>query len=690
MSVTRSSSTMSPESDLHGIAIHRRRKAGRWLLLATAVLLLAAVFRLIALDDVPPGLAQDEVLDADIAQFIRGGERALFFRHGYGHEPLYHYVAAPFGALYGDNVLAVRLPSVYLGLLLVAATMRWARRDHGSLAALVAGLGLAVSWWPVIFSRIGIRPILEPLLLVSAAWWWPLRLRRVSRHGLASAAVAGVWLGLAMYSYTAARAVPAIPVGVALLAGLSYFVARVGRRPGATQAGDTRAQVTYALITLGVCLLVYLPLGLTLRAQPELQQRLEQLEGPLVALRAGDAGPVVRSTLATLGVFSFTGDPRWTYSVPDRPLFDPLTAILFYAGLLLAVWRWRRPIYAFLLVWLAVALLPSALSPDAPSTVRLIGALSIVYLLPGIAVAGFMTWLAGHKAANSGWIPVAGVLLLLVLVLNAFQTIRDGFGRWPAELETRLRYQTAVRDIGRHWLSSDRSAPVVAEVYFEPIDGATLRRDTGRNPQARWIQTAGVAGALVWPAGVAAPLLYVPEYAPLDPALVEAGGVPAKPFYRSPDAPSVAVYVLPEMPPVALQPVVADFGAPVVAALHGISEPLPTAAGEALEFFSYWDVRDQLPGDLAIFVHLIDKTGAVVAQHDGLDAAAGTLLPGDRLLQRHVLKLPDELTGDYRIQTGLYRRGDGQRLPTGNGADALVLLACVANGERVVCNLPNT
>jgi 4-amino-4-deoxy-L-arabinose transferase-like glycosyltransferase len=164
-------------------------------LITFLILLLAAAFRLVALPDLPPGLAQDEVLDADIALFIRGGEHALFFRHGYGHEPLYHYLAAPFAPLLGDNWLAIRLPSVYLGLLLVALTMRWARRDYGAAAALVAGLGLAISWWPVVFSRIGIRPILAPLLLVAAVWFWPLRRTTVTRRGLLSAALAGLLAG---------------------------------------------------------------------------------------------------------------------------------------------------------------------------------------------------------------------------------------------------------------------------------------------------------------------------------------------------------------------------------------------------------------------------------------------------------------------------------------------------------------
>lgn len=51
----------------------------------TAVLLLALVMRAVLLHDVPPGLAQDEVLNADVASFIRGGYHALFFREGYGH-----------------------------------------------------------------------------------------------------------------------------------------------------------------------------------------------------------------------------------------------------------------------------------------------------------------------------------------------------------------------------------------------------------------------------------------------------------------------------------------------------------------------------------------------------------------------------------------------------------------------------
>ncbi|MEZ4590131.1 MAG: hypothetical protein R3D55_03170 [Chloroflexota bacterium] len=59
-----------------------------FLVAATLTLLLAAFFRLWLLSDVPPGLAQDEVLDAGMPAYILAGNHAFFFRQGFGHEPL--------------------------------------------------------------------------------------------------------------------------------------------------------------------------------------------------------------------------------------------------------------------------------------------------------------------------------------------------------------------------------------------------------------------------------------------------------------------------------------------------------------------------------------------------------------------------------------------------------------------------
>ncbi len=247
-----------------------------------------------------------------------------------------------------------------------------------------------------------------------------------------------------------------------------------------------------------------------------------------------------------------------------------------------------------------------------------------------------------------------------------------------------------MRDIARHWQADDAGAPVVAEVFYEPIDGASLRRSVGRDLLARWVQTGGgVAGALVWPAGQTAARLYVPEYAPLDGELAKAAGLGA-PVFRSTGQPSFAVYALPAAPVVELTPATASFGVPPAIALRGFAPLNATqAVGEGqLRLLSAWEVLAPLPPDAAIFVHLRDAAGNIVAQHDGLDAAAETLQPGDRVLQRHALALPTLVDSEYTVAIGLYRRSDGTRLATADGGSDVVLLVCSPAGESVGCNLP--
>lgn len=611
----------------------------------TAVLLIAAIFRLVLLHDVPPGLSQDEVLNADIVQFIRGGSHTLFFREGYGHEPLYHYFSVPFQVLLGDNVLSMRLPAVTLGLLLVALTLRWARRELGAGTAVLAGAGLAISWWPIVFSRVGIRPILEPVLLLLFAWFWPKR-----------PWLAGLFLGLSVYSYTGARVVFAIP----MLLAVYYFLTQ--RR----KEEKDRKRIRTALIVLGMALLVALPLFLTLRADPTLQQRVDQLAGPLAALQAGDPQPILQSVVATVGVFSFTGDPRWTYTLPDRPLFDWGTAVFFYAGLLLALWRWRQPRYAFVLIWLGVALIPSAVTPQSPSTVRLVGALPVVYLLVGVGITAVYRLLANTKPLINQQKLRASLFVLLVVALlsvNTYRTINDGFIHWPQAETTRLtHYQTVLLDIARDWQANPTENLVVAEAFYEPIDRDSLIRNLGQDPQARWVQTGPeVAGAVVLPVGGNG-RFYIPEFAAPSPDLLSLAGINIAPQFRSPNQPSFAIYQLPATLPT-LHPIdpITFEGA---ISLRGY-EILPPKPGEPLVVFTLWRVETELPADLSAFLHLVDGGDSIVAQHDGFDAAATTLQRGDMVLQRHLLALDNSfLPAEYTLFVGLYRRNTERRLLT--------------------------
>ncbi|RIK20699.1 MAG: hypothetical protein DCC51_07125, partial [Anaerolineae bacterium] len=101
------------------------------------IMLAAAAFRLVALPSAPPGMTHDEADHGLTAWAIVNGARDIYFTVGYGREPLYDYVTALVMAGTGPTILAPRLTSAYLSLLMIAATYAWARRAFGAPVALL-------------------------------------------------------------------------------------------------------------------------------------------------------------------------------------------------------------------------------------------------------------------------------------------------------------------------------------------------------------------------------------------------------------------------------------------------------------------------------------------------------------------------------------------------------------------------
>jgi hypothetical protein len=245
--------------------------------------------------------------------------------------------------------------------------------------------------------------------------------------------------------------------------------------------------------------------------------------------------------------------------------------------------------------------------------------------------------------------------------------------RWPAELETRLRYQTVFQNIAGDIAQHPEAAPVIAEAYFEPIDHDSVRRNLGAPLDARWVQQHN---ALVFPAANNG-RLYVPEYAAPAGELLRAASLPVEPLYRSPDQPSYSVYLLPDAPQLPLLAESVSFAGAVTLLGH---ERLPAGEDGSLRLLSYWQVEEVLPADLTIFVHVLDVSGTVMTQFDGLDATPQRLQPGDRFLQLHHLPAPEAIAdgtpaGPYAMHIGLYTRGNGQRLARPGDLPAWYVLA---------------
>lgn len=98
-----------------------------------------------------------------------------------------------------------------------------------------------------------------------------------------------------------------------------------------------------------------------------------------------------------------------------------------------------------------------------------------------------------------------------------------------------------------------------------------------------------------------------------------------------------------------------------------------------------WRSLRRLPDNYHVFVHLIGPDGRAVAQNDTQPASqfapTSTWRPGDRIADRHRLRIPPDLApGLYDLRVGLYRLGSLERLPVGSDGATSISIGTIKVG----------
>nr|HID13500.1 hypothetical protein [Anaerolineae bacterium] len=651
----------------------------RWDLWAlVALLLVGAALRLVALGDVPPGPGYDELQNARLSERVLAGEWAIYFPENFGQEPLYPTLAALAVRLLGWSVFVLRLPGALAGVLSMLALYLAGRRLAGRRTALLAAAFQAVSFWPLIETRMALEMALLPPLAGLGVLFLVRGVdgRGRSRwHTLLDFTLAGLFLGGHVYAYTAGRAMgllsPALLVYLLLLDRCTL-----------------RRHWSGLLLLCLVTLLVVAPLALFLRAHPEAEQRLDQLSGPLTALRQGDFRPVLEITAGTLGMLTLRGEPQWLYNIAGRPVFDPLTSLFFYAGLALCIARlcdWRCGVT---LLWLLVGLGPGLVSPPPASFNHTLAAQPAVYLMLALGVDAAWEWLARRRA----W--TGPLMVALLLMLNGVLSCRAYFVTWAGAPEVRELYQGSITAIAHELDAHDPPGPVAVGApyinYWHPWNAVgfdlALRRE---DLSVRWFNPGG---GWVWPAGTGPITFYFPAdplgpqtFDPMLESLFAADATllptanddftafrvahPAALEERLHALADTSLAWPPELahlPPPTLPLVFGDRFALLAAELR---ENIVPPGGE-LRLITYWEVLAADPAPVVAFVHLTSDGQDIWGQHDWLDVRTVGLQPGDRFAQVHRVPVkPETPLGLYHIQLGLYGPDTLLRLPIATGGE---------------------
>lgn len=616
------------------------------------ILAIAAALRLIALDSTPPGLQHDEVFHGHDAVTVLLGERPLYFTSNAGNEPLFIYLMSITIGFFGHTELGIRLAAVICGVLTVLFTYLWIRRAFNQRTALIATALLAVNFWPLFLSRVGLRAAAVPMMASLTAWLIADRRllmadSRTTHYAPRSAVLAGIALGLSLYTYPAARTLPVIVLAFLVICSL------IARKLNKS-----------LVLTLIVAAIVFAPLGYVIATLPEADVRLQQLGGPVQAALNGDFEPVLRYTLDTLGMFTFGGDPIARYNLPGRSVFDPLTGLLFYLGLILALRHWREPRYLFALLWLPIGLLPSMLSDSAPSFLRASASLPVTFLFPALAVE----WGLNHRGTATQRIFKAAITI--GLIISAVFTVRDYFFVWPNRADVREVYRTDLAQAAKWIEQQPTDQPiVVAGTNPRDLDPFLFDFQIPTKHDVKWVDRAY---SIVWPerSGV----LISPAFSPIDPTLRDRL-LPA-PSYVSKfndDAIAFEVFDLSAAPVNSTSLVTVNDGATLntpidfnaTLTLLGYDAASSGKACEWARFSMMWRVKQDVNGQqlpLSIFVHLLDDQGELKVGRDLLGFPSAGWRTGDVWVQQNDLQLPCDIEpGTYQLEIGVYSQADGSR-----------------------------
>lgn len=662
-----------------------------WILLA-GILVAATFLRFWQLDQVPPGWRDDELINSlVISQHVLDGDLAVYYADASGHEALYHVLNAFMLGYFGPSVAGIRWLSAILGVISVFLTFLVGRKLYSPLLGLVAATALAISFWSLMYSRIGIRHILLPVLAIASFFFFIRGLgigdktaRSSIEHWL-DFLLAGFFMGLSFYSYFASRGMPLI-----LLAFLFYVLL--------FERSLLKRYWQQILLMFILASPIAIPLVVTLSSQPESEARVSELAVPLIEAQAGNFEPLREHVLTTLSMFHCTGDDEWLYNIPNRPVFGPIGALFFWLGVLIAFLYALLPLYkwlfhreeqkpsgqgveikdetslssAFILIWCLAGISPAFISVPPASLGHTILAQPAVYLIVALPV----WWLSQLNFKDRDWLVTIAAVILLASI--AVRDIPDYFNEWPQRGMTRFLYRADIHDVAEY-LNTGTSLDdfAISGLLAGPWDKVALSidldQDRAASVQARWYNPARAL--------MLAPAISFAGFPVLDLPYPDAQE-------RVPGIDGIGGYRLMQISSEATPP------------MKMPAEPICFENGLCWIGYNYdsqngrlnlaWAVEKELqlpeiplisnpppPGvysgpRLLVFAQLQDDAGSFLVGDDGFWVDPATLQVGDRFIQQHNIPAVDDMTGATAV-FGLYDPLTKERIMTQDGWDHIRL-----------------
>jgi len=397
-------------------------------------------FRLYRLTEVPPEMVSDQAEKLLDIWDVLHGQTQIFFPRNTGREALQMYLTAAIIKYLGTgySYLSLKIGTALAGLLTLPYIYLLGREVANRRVGLLAFFFAGIAYWPNVISRVGLRFPLYPLFVAPALYYLIRGLRRRSRNDFI---LAGLALGIGLHGYTPIRILPFVIVAAVGLY-LLHAQARGGRRQAILGLAIVAIVSAYVFLPL-MRYAVDFPESFSFRAF----SRVGSVEQPLPA----PAWLIFTDNLwRAMTMFAWDDGEIWVHSVTHRPALDTFSAVLFYLGMALLLFRYLRGLIAlyrrwrnerggqmperqdaalplavphwldlFLVLSVPLLMMPSILSlafpAENPALNRASGAIVTVFVIVAIALDGLLTALEA-RAATAGR-RVATVLAIVIMLL---------------------------------------------------------------------------------------------------------------------------------------------------------------------------------------------------------------------------------------------------------------------------------
>jgi 4-amino-4-deoxy-L-arabinose transferase-like glycosyltransferase len=408
----------------------RASEQPRWrrseIFVLAGILLAATFLRVVALDDYPVALHNDEMTCMIEARGFLGKGPGLFGVGWFNCPNLGFFLTSLPLRVLGQTLFALRLGSAILGLLSLVAVYLIARRLFGVRPAMLLLIMTTPFHWHLHYSRTGFHYMQAASLTAIAIWLFVLAF---DRRSPALFGCAGVVTGIACQTYYAAWLTPIILVTWVASRALS------DRAHVKTAMKGLVVTIVFLVVTLAPLLSFYAEMPDYATSRPSNVFLFSEYNKHHVADAYGTTDSrrlLVKNAGRLLGFFfGGFGDSAHQYGLQHQ-FIDPFLLLFFTSGLAYSLTLIRTPGGQLLWIWfLGTVIAGGLLTIDAPFSPRLIGISPIVMLFPALLIDWILRlpWIGTSHWRTVGFMGVA----TLLITGSAWWNLDMTFVRYPKE-----------------------------------------------------------------------------------------------------------------------------------------------------------------------------------------------------------------------------------------------------------------